>query len=167
MSYSKTAPVCMKRSCFITKFCQNKNRTAGFFPKWLEVIAGTKGTVELMSTFTKSSLQTDSRSACRNYPRETIVFNKQSSGLIFQQAACLGMQCWRHRSGWEDKCQLWVCPFLKTLPLFSPLGTHSCISAPRVPTLGTPSLAVPAAFPHFPPPNSCFHLSGHDWHHSA
>lgn len=77
----------MKRSCFITKFCQNKNRTAGFLPKWLEVIAGTKGTVELMSTFTKSSLQTDSRSACRNYPRETIVFNKQSSGLIFQQAA--------------------------------------------------------------------------------
>lgn len=79
------------------------------------------------------------------------------------------MQCWRHRSGWEDKHQPWVCPSLQALPLcaLSLLGTHSCVSAPHVPTLGTPSLAVPAAFPHFPPPNSCFHLSGHYWHDSA
>lgn len=74
MSYSKTVPVCVKRSCFITKLCSNKNSLAGIFPKWLEVIAGTNGTVGLMSTFTSSSLQTLGLLA-------GIILNKQSYSI--------------------------------------------------------------------------------------
>lgn len=71
------------------------------------------------------------------------------------------MQCWRHRLGWEDKHQLWVCPSLQTLPLCAPLPPGSpllCLCSTSSHP-GHPITACPSCIPTFPPSKFMFSLA--------